>query len=541
MTLTCPEEGCDRSYRFKIGMSKHLSKVHKWAMKEVHGFYANSSNTDSTSSNLVDVPIRKISTESNTERVDLKEKEFSIQVISADSLADIDSKLSDVVENIEFNRQSSPVSTTDSTKAKDVELNENNPFASSPLSNFIGFKDSSLTEPVEPTIVSTQSDLHHMSSPPLANSSIPALPPIFSTFNSSEPSAPDITLPTYEESNIACPICPRSFKHRHTVQEHIEFRHKISPEKAAKMAQEAKPIDNDEVNSPIDFDAPLDSIECDIISARGWHSSTDAFIDQEFDQNPIPYISPPTSAIKAYLEFVVMFTLGRIPSSFVADEAERLFLSNWAIVSEHHVDSTNPLALSPLPIDDNIDDNHIVDDPSVTNKEASHLKAKLTNRYNSSNVHYSNNRQNKYFLNTKATKLVGEHGSKSLKKKDADDPDLPKSTSTSQCQTYFHGKTRLGRSEHYHNLPAVRNQKLKKMKKDEHSISRTILSGVFHKNRTRTCASQCCQDEIKNIAWSNVADVSKKRRSSQDFFSQPLFCVSDQDHLSLPQPKAKRK
>ena len=367
------------------------------------------------------------------------------------------------------------------------------------------------------------------------NESVPSLPPIFSTRNTS--STERSTAPTpevsHEELSIECPVCSRSFKHRHTVQEHIEFRHKITPEKAAEMAKDAKFAETPD--SRPGAAEEIQTSEADMRSARGWYSFLDDFFE-EFQEAPFQGV-PSTSSNRLSLDYIVMYTLGRMPSSFDAALAEKE-ISKWSFAAKRkNYDSSNPLALSPI-----APEVAPVDELPVKMVESTRTRSKSSESTPGpfSLDRNSSHRPGVDSHKSTATKLLRKQSAGSAKDKTSSDP--PRFSSSSYTQTNFKTVARFSKTDHYHNLPSVRNQKLKKTKKNEYPVARTIISGNFLKNRTRTLASQCCQDEIKNwsSAGKSVANLAK-RRSSHDAFSKALFSVSDDDSLPISQPKVKRR
>ena len=244
-------------------------------------------------------------------------------------------------------------------------------------------------------------------------------------------------------------------------------------------------------------------------------------------------VVPSTSSNRFSLDYIVMCTLGRMPSSFDADLAEKE-ISKWSFAAKRkNYDSSNPLALSPI-------------SPEVAPVDELPVKMVESTRTRSRS---SESAPGSFSLDLKYFHRPGVDSHKStatkLLRRSAEDTissDPPGFSSSSYTQTNFKTVARFSKTDHYHNLPSVRNQKLKKIKKDEYPVAQTIIFGNFLKNRTRTLASQCCQDEIKNwsSAGKSAANLTKKR-SFHDAFSKALFNVSDDDSLVISQPKVKQR
>ena len=631
---TCPEEKCQREMRSKHSMSRHLSKIHRWTLSEIYGFYKavakpkppskskaaggfttdTANNKISTDEQKVDAALSKDGEKSLAAHHQIKKDDaaahssdfnaanrgspnnpstfgLASNVVSVHTFSDSDiepqvqilfpaNALADMsitavaqVPDLAFDNAenisdaltaANPSQSSNFHKdaesiqiENDISISSSNHFQSSfikpakPIPTLQKTSNDSFS--LKSELVSTVSSASPLGkdvtslegevmaiSPGLDPVAVPSLQPIFplegEVKETSPEPEPDTNLAKDRDLLIACPVkyCSRSFKHRHTVQEHIEFRHKVSSEKARKMAQSAEYVDA-EKEDQMEFaeGAPEKIFSSDITRCRAWYWPVDEFIIREIEGKVTRYNENIDSNFRFSLECDVIYTLGRVPQSFDHKKAESHIVSKWKFAENR--------AKSSVKKDDEKKQVQVSSEPMPVVRRTPHSVEMV--------------KTNKYLV--KKRNVVQPSGAKPKRSKEPTfsepstvDDDIQSATSTEanfshdkSCQINFKVGTDFCKRDHFHNLPEVRSKRLKKSKRNENPIAITILSGIFVKQETRTFASQCCQEDIKqySIVASKSSAPSKKRKNSSDVFAKPLFSTSGEEVAPPPSKQVKRK
>ena len=388
-------------------------------------------------------------------------------------------------------------------------------------------------------------------------SAMPSLPPIFNTKVQvpSEPSS-EIVEEQPRESGlfIACPIdgCERVYKHRHTVREHLEFRHKISPDKAAKMTLTAEYIDESAPPPP----PTAQNSQKHIKNSRGWYWPVDEFLGRENNgksSNRSNLVVD--SNIRFSLECDVIYTLGRAPLSYNSDKCAEHIIANWNFAQkfkqkEESQPNLNPVVEAPPKFGPKLK-------LTVTTVNVSH---KMLKKPIPTAVKKANDSHLRFPVGAKASvkKIHKDASDSNLASPFMDNaaPKNPVNNSISSpasafrsnsSQTNWKAGSKFSKSDHFHNLLETKQRKLKKYKKTENPIAITIIDGGSYVSRkSRTIASQCCQNEI-GLAISASESSSKKpaavkrKSASTEVLSPPLFSPNEES-FNPPAPKlVKRK
>ena len=674
----CPEERCQRAVKSKNGMSRHLSKTHRWTQNEIHGFYmsveapfAKLPSRSMTSSEVAadnNSATSNKMTESTHVSTRLSENAQKNILPSSSNVSAINSpgsqspqvstaspqtfstsgEADEPVVTISSDKVDSPIPSpikADAKSAATTQLNSQSELSESEQcklnevqQNVIPVSDKLQPEVVESNfeqkmlikidgseprsresiadqrtlVVSRdrlepeerESNITHqalavsedkyfetsvesttvehvkdheisLATPPAQlnrmqqSSAMPSLPPIFNTEAEVEREPTVDTVedqPRESDLLIACPVerCDRVYKHRHTVKEHLEFRHKISSEKAAKMAQTAEYVD-DSSPPPPPIKKPDLRTGLDIRNSRGWYWPVDEFLGKEMTDKVTRHNQIADSNLPFLLDCDIIYTLGRAPLSFDSESSAKDIVLKWSFAEKYREKSLKVQQpnvegqvqqpdLNPIPDSVQKSTQKVKPIPfstvSVSRKLLKKPATTSIQKFNDSNVKLAG-----------AVKTDSKKGQKEVSDqrslRSADD-DVPKAAITDSVpsleiltrdvssQTIWKSTVKFSKIDHYHNVPEAKNKKFKKWKKSDNPIAITIISGgSFVSRKSRTIASQCCQNEIKPIVASSEAGNKKpapvKRKSaSADLFMKPLF--SPNDEPVPPAPKlAKRK
>ncbi|XP_076819047.1 uncharacterized protein LOC143464891 isoform X2 [Clavelina lepadiformis] len=322
---------------------------------------------------------------------------------------------------------------------------------------------------------------------------------------------------------IRCPVgsCSKVYQHRHTVQAHLEFRHKIDPKKAGKMAKSAKRVTSDDQNDALLLQSNQQAgvgtwaIGVDIRKSQGWYWSIDEFILEEFDSTPPSSLLRRDPSLRSSIGRDIITLFGSAPHGYDLAAAENYIKTNWrfarddvGVSSVKSVSSGNSEDGEMNFEADKFEFSHhtepvVANPPSIPKtlldvKSLLQMKVKL-----------------KHPVVTNPKEVVRFHKDSESNEKSAknNDTDADVSVKHCFCQTDYTMLSPLDLKNHYHNLPSVKYRKLKGGKNKvpyKDPVSLTVVSGICVGTPTRTIASQCCHIDKKYIYHPTIKVVGKK-------------------------------
>ena len=607
-TITCPEEKCQRALKSKTGMTKHLSKTHRWTISEIHGYYlsiepikpnakSNSkhlrgNSNESNKKDKVKSPNEQssdLSSESETattsvnSEISAEKSVFPIDLDvppeqpSANSMSlpepvdpqkkTVDRPHTDVIKDALFVAEAPIGKTTeppissplDAAPNSDENITETFDTENTPpetVQEICGMLETSQSPPSgtsQSNFMTQQSCLPSLTSETETLTPIfvkETLNPIFVTENNPEPQEMSDTVEEQQkDGEFACPAknCDRVYKHRHTVQEHLEFRHKYSPDEAAKMALSAPYICLSSIPPP---PPKSQSTDTDIRHARGWYWPVDEFLGKEITERHFRLNQVVDSNFRFSLECDIIYTLGRAPLSYSSVKAAAEIVSDWKFAEKYREkeegEKTPPPEERKVPSKSLAEkmQSATISTVSVSQKQVQKAVVVSNHKHTGANTKTALPKAKK--LQNEGLASFPSHETDAISSSINSGSAADSGKKDVSCQTSWKSFEKFHKADHFHNLSEVQNRRLKRTKKTEYPIAITILAGSFVCRETRTLASQCCQSEAKQTALSAAIPKKKpaavkRKGSSTDAFSKPFFS-STAEVFNPPAPKqVKRK
>ncbi|XP_078493187.1 uncharacterized protein LOC100184243 [Ciona intestinalis] len=323
---------------------------------------------------------------------------------------------------------------------------------------------------------------------------------------------------------LKCPVetCDRVFRHKHTIQAHLEFRHKMSAKKATEMSEKAEIIEKPPPPPKPQSSSSTKPTFDDISTSKGWFWPVDDFLFQELDEvliHKTSYNRKKYSNLRASLTRDVMCLFGSAPLSFDLTLAQNNIENIWEMTSK--LENNEPTLSVPeepteAEVNQDLFDFPLHTEPIVEEEPPNTPDPipKLS--------------EMKPLLNMKVKIKAPVKVTHKKKTK-------PATHFTVASQTFFHPHSKFFTpSDHYHHL-AIK----KSSKPLNHVNAQTVFSG-FLGVPSRTYAVQCCQESLVVPRYKTM----KLKKRSLDYVDK--ISSVDQPHVTTEPPtqpvaKIKRK